>query len=232
MAIEPKYERTHCFRFGWAVVAESEANEKYGVINSQGEWVVEPKYEEYCMPYKNYILMADLLGYSESNVMYLFNLKTRKRVRLPLVINHDELFDGPIAFEPPGTYCDFDGKVFKLGEFTYASSFSEGIAAIKRSEESGWMLIDLKGKPIVNKEFEYTGYCVNGVIPVEYNGKWGVLNKKGQVVLAPTYAHITNFYKGTAIVTDEEGRNGAIDVHGRLVIPIARHNLYRSIDRW
>ncbi len=63
------------------------------------------------------------------------------------------------------------------------------------------------------------------VFPYAENGKWGLINKEGKIVLKPKYKDISLFntppWKARfAVVTDEKGLKGALNPKGKLVTKI------------
>jgi len=61
------------------------------------------------------------------------------------------------------------------------------------------------------------------IIPFNREGKWGLINNKGEVVLTPKYRQIdfSNFGKDLELIkiTDSLGKTGYIDLSGNEVIP-------------
>ena len=57
------------------------------------------------------------------------------------------------------------------------------------------------------------------------NGKWGVLDQSGKVVLAAKYSRIDNFVDGLA-PTKKDGLWGLMDAQGKVVVPFLYHRLY------
>ncbi len=50
------------------------------------------------------------------------------------------------------------------------------------------------------------------------DGKWGVLNMAGIMIVKPRFSHITSFYGGLAVVREESGTYGIIDKGGKFVL--------------
>lgn len=55
------------------------------------------------------------------------------------------------------------------------------------------------------------------LVPVKFNGKYGVINSKGNWLIKPTFDSINTFYNGFA-VSYKNGKQGLIDTKGKLVL--------------
>lgn len=109
----------------------------------------------------------------------------------------------------------------------------------------GWMLLDIKGKPIINYEFRlpfdlegvqsYYGHQL-GVFQSE-TGKWGLCNKSFTVVQPPIYDAIwvmvpdTHFlYGDNSFLVKFNGKYGIVDTSGRLSVDTIYTAAYRPDD--
>lgn len=139
-------------------------------------------------------------------------------------------------------YIDTTGRtVIKLARHTSGGDFSEGLAAVSRSEDSGTNrtyltdYIDTQGKvlftlPASGKEF-HEGLAAAGVqnpeVPSGNDGShlYGFIDRKGDWVIQPTYARVGEFSCGLAPVCvkpetgwNDDARWGYLDISGKLVI--------------
>ena len=69
------------------------------------------------------------------------------------------------------------------------------------------------------KKYDYVGYFREGLATVKLNGKWGSINKKGEIVIPLKYDQIGDFHEGLAIV-ELNGKWGFINTEGQEVISI------------
>ncbi|MCR5439741.1 MAG: WG repeat-containing protein [Selenomonas sp.] len=93
----------------------------------------------------------------------------------------------------------FDGKTTIRPQFDEMRPFGEGVAAVCR--EKRWQLIDKNGQVIeeLPPEVTDTGVRSAGLLPVCISGKWGYMNKAGEIVISPRFRQV-------GIFTDEPGR--------------------------
>ena len=80
-----------------------------------------------------------------------------------------------------------------------------------------WQLIDVTGKPIINREFASPTLFSQGLAPVMEKGKVGYMDKTGKMVIKPQFDAGSIFVDGLAPV--KVGNNcGYIDRSGKMVI--------------
>lgn len=67
----------------------------------------------------------------------------------------------------------------------------------------GQRYIDLKGRVVIPGPFELTKPFSEGKAAVKLNGKWGYINRDGEIVIEPQYDSAGRFHNGHAVVGDE-----------------------------
>ena len=72
---------------------------------------------------------------------------------------------------------------------------------------------------------ERIGTFVDGLAPCQVEGRWGVVNASGAVVINAQYEKIEPFARGQAAFT-LDGRSGLIDTSGRVVVPAQFDEIY------
>lgn len=138
-------------------------------------------------------------------------------------------------------------KTKKIGdEYKTATLFYEGLAAVSK-ENSQVFYIDKKGSTVFelkeadNQPVEAAGSFAEGLACFQTDkGKWGFINKSGNVVIKPIYNKVLNFNEGLASVElnvykDKDSlvqvvKRGFIDKNGREVIKLKSDILYSSIS--
>lgn len=111
------------------------------------------------------------------------------------------------------------------------------VHAVKEDSINGFTstILNLKTKEVLGNSYWIDNgpdYFENGVVRFNRDTKVGLLNRKGEVVLEPTFQHINAFYAGYAIVgdsciTEQDGeytttsciKYGIIDSLGNIKIP-------------
>ena len=169
--VSPKYEDAEDFREGLAAV---KADGRYGYIDKEGKEVVSPKYE-------------DVWDFRE----------------------------GLARVEADGKYgyIDKEGKEVVSPKYESAGDFSEGLAEVKA--DGKWGCIDKEGKEVISPKYEKSQYfgknielltvtssngivCWQGyeeafsygLIAVIKDGKAGVINQEGEVIIPTIYDYI------------------------------------------
>lgn len=117
-------------------------------------------------------------------------------------------------------YVDTLGnEALTLDDTYYASSFSEGLAAVGKSHEYeriyGYM--DTEGNLAIPFQFSAAGPFSEGLAAVRVGNKWGFIDKTGKIVIEPQFNDALYFSEGRCAV--EATRWGYINTQGELVIP-------------
>jgi hypothetical protein len=123
--------------------------------------------------------------------------------------------------------------------------FSEGLAAVTSDDGDSISFIDRTGTvllgpysapPQQSDEWDYTGKQLprnhgmlfsEGLVRFFANGRYGVIDKTGRIVIPAQYDFITSFRKGTAMIITREA-----DAFLRGVIDSAGRVLYAPADVW
>lgn len=116
-----------------------------------------------------------------------------------------------------GYFDRYTGEAVIPAQYTHAWIFSEGLAAVVLNNKVGF--IDRQGKTVIDFKFPYVkdnkkqiGLVFHGGYSSMYDatGKCGIINKKGEWVLKPSYEYIRNPQYGKRIFNDG-GRYGVLD---------------------
>ena len=79
-------------------------------------------------------------------------------------------------------YYNFEGK-----EISYKDVVpNNGLYASKQGTK--WGFVDENGNAKTNYQFDFVTEFKGDVAGIKLNGLWGVINKKGEIVLKPTYS--------------------------------------------
>lgn len=141
-----------------------------------------------------------------------------------------------------GYFDRYTGENVIPAQYTHAWIFSEGLAAVVLNDKVGF--IDHHGKIVIDFQFPYIkdnkkqiglvfhdGYCSM----YDETGKCGMINKKGEWVLKPSYEYIRNPQYGKRIFNDGE-MFGVLDDSLHVLLPaeykdIALEDNYLVADR-
>jgi len=188
--IQPAFEAVQFFSEGLAAVMQGE---QYGFIDSNGKMVIEPKF-------------AGAKGFKDG---------------FATVVRAEKMANTVVQ---TSGFIDKQGK-YLVELLSDAGGFSEGLAAAR------WMgqyfsYIDTSGKKVIepgpgaNRHFQRAGEFSEGLAPValQQTGRWGYINRRGEIVISPKFGMAQSFSEGRAAVVDRSGKWGYIDSSGKMVI--------------
>ena len=207
-----KYEIETIAEYKYFVVKE---NEKYGVIDTKGNKIIEAKYQDVKIPNPQ----KDVFICYENDTTKIMNEKG------------EEIFTEYENIEPLRLKN-------VLSDLMYEKS------VLKYSKDGKYGIIDLNGKKITNAKYEEidTLQFKEGELLVKKDGKYGVINIKGTTLVKAEYDKIEadrfyeegNSYKKSGYIvseTTEEGyRYGYVNLEGKQIIETKYNDLYRIID--
>lgn len=131
-----------------------------------------------------------------------------------------------------GYFDRYTGANVIPAQYTHAWIFSEGLAAVVLNNKVGF--INHQGKTMIDFQFPYAkdnkkqiGLVFHGGYSSMYDaaGKCGLINKKGEWVLKPSYEYIQNPQYGKRIFNDGK-MYGVLDDSLQVLLPAE----YRSIE--
>ncbi len=141
-------------------------------------------------------------------------------------------YRAPVIFEDSSAWTFMDHKGQPLTNLYYSDlgDYHEELARFKSGYYWGYM--NKAGVPVINADFSYALDFNGGVAWVnkgayssdnEYRGgKWGLINKTGQIILEPMFDRISSFQKGTAVVWKSE-QPGLAYINGN-------YHIYTNLD--
>lgn len=223
VVIEPLYYRSSEFLNGTAAVAKSD-DSSWEIIDSSGRCLYRlPK--EFNLAYLNYsgIQCDDMISLDTKTDSGFFNLK-EKRFLPTSKIALSRWSDGLSRFRSGELYGFLD-KHFKVAippKYIKAEQFSEGFASVLTG--TGWILIDKTGKTVSRAPAQCSRLeaLSEGLARVQMkNGRWGYMDKRGQMVIPATFQNAEDFSEGLAVAEEGSGgqaRYGFIDKSGNWII--------------
>ena len=129
-----------------------------------------------------------------------------------------------------GYFNMYTGKPVIPAQYQKAWVFSEGVAWVM--DQGELHLIDQEGKDVLGRAFPYSEsidcYCFHqGICPMlEYNGRIGFINKKGEWVIEPFLSYVNHDNHGFWSGYDSEGRHGLLKDNGEVLLPFEFDYIY------
>lgn len=206
---------------------------KWGVINSKGETVLEPTYDEMIqVPNKTkkvFICTYDVDYNANTYKSKAVNEKNeslfQQYEKVEAIQNSDEnnnlsIEENILKVCKDGKYgiIDFDGKEIVPCEYDeiYALNGVKNSLVTVKDNKKG--LIDIKGNIIIENEYKdiqkLTSKYENGYIVQNDQNKFGVINYSKKVVLECKYNEIKNVYDDNSYVVKENGNLKIVDEQG------------------
>lgn len=168
--------------------------DKWGVINQEGETVIQPSYQEM-------IVVPDRTK-DVFICTYNINEETEEYSSKALNSKNEEIFTN---YEQIEAIENIDKN--------YNIWYEENILKVKKNNKYG--LIDLKGRELLACEYDEIKSLEgieNSIIIIKDN-KQGIINSKGSIIVEPIYTKVLNLgetYKDGYITIDEQGKQGLI----------------------
>ena len=171
---------------------------KYGVIDSNGEIIISPSYEEFIVIPNN---KRDVFICT-----YDFDEETEERKTKAINAKHEEILQGYDLIET----IHNTGKSGNLW-------FEHNVLKVKKDGKYG--LINLDGKVLLPVEYEEitTLEGIENSLKIKKDGKYGIANDEGTIVLDVEYADISSLGdddKSGFIVKNAEGKFGVVTYAG------------------
>lgn len=207
-----KYEVTKIENPQYFLLKEQE---KYGVMNAQGEIVLEPNYDNIIIPNPEKAVFICYQG--EDTTIYN--------------ANKEEILTDYTNVEP-----------IRLKNIASSYMYEKTVLIYEKDGKKG--LVNLEGKEIakpVYEQIEAFPYK-EGELLVKQEGKYGVINIKGNILVNCDYDQIAidNYYTDengyqyagyiVSLTTQEGYRYGYVDIHGKEILKPEYNELSRMID--
>jgi len=171
----------------------------------------------------------------KSNISY-YNLTTRQTVALtswPGTIKNATTWShgdftgniAPIGMNGKWSFVDKSGRVVKQGYKTIKAGTLSQLWAARVNDDAPWEVFDCDG----NSVFEGAGYTdyyfarnQEGAdaqyIGVQYEGRWGLIDKSGRTVLPFEFERVNDSRYGWVAVK-RNGKWGYINLQGQVIVP-------------
>ncbi|MEV4725493.1 WG repeat-containing protein [Micromonospora humida] len=127
-------------------------------------------------------------------------------------------------------YADADGELVVDYRYVEAQPFHERMAWVRRPDQAGWELIDETGGTLLGPAYARVLAFSDGLAWVSQGGDadWSAIEPDGTVVVPAGFEEVRPFRAGVAVV--RRGGWGAVDRHGRLVVPPRYHGIDTTLS--
>jgi len=234
IAIKPKFYDAQAFHEGYALVMEKSGKvEKWGYINTNGDFVIKPIFIE-ASDFSEDLANVSIEG--KNGIQYGFIDKKGKFVIEPKFQVAAPFIEGLAAVEVGEGLNNKWGYIDKTGNFAiepkydFTYMFKDGLAEVEveRMRKIGY--INKKGEYVIQPELDGIGSSLSeGLINFRAGdwdtGKEGYMDTKGNIVIQPQFDYAGSFSEGLAVVTigkDENAEDGYIDKTGKMIIPATK----------
>lgn len=186
-------------------------NNKWGVIDENGDFVIDPSYEEM-------VIIPD----NKTDIFlctYDVNYDTGEYSTKALNHDNQEIFTDYSKVEAISNHDENDNLWYEQN-------------VLKVQKDGKWGIIDFEGKILLDTQYDNieTIPGLENVILIQKDGKYGVVDKEGRVILDTNYKSITNLGKNSIdgyIVQDDTGLYGIVDSSKKVILP----NQYQEIEK-
>ena len=101
----------------------------------------------------------------------------------------------------------------------------ESYPVVIAKRQDKFCCVSSAGQELTNPIYDEIRMFNNGVSFVSQNGKWGVIDTNGHVVVSPQYIDVKDFVDFRACVKDGAGKWGIIDTQGRSIVACKYKNM-------
>ncbi len=144
---------------------------KWGVIDKQGKWVIEPQFDDW--------VIKDQYGYQ--------------------VFSDDGI--AVVKQNGKWGAIDSEGNIVIDIKHNYLSFFKSGYTVFKVNEGDKFGIYDAKGKPVAEALYDgILTKSTDGIIPVLSENKFGYMDISGKEIIKPQYDDLSSFIDGAALV--------------------------------
>ena len=184
---------------------------KWGVIDENGDIIIEPSYEEMMIIPNN---KTDIFLCT-----YDVNYDTGDYSTKALNSKNQEIFTEYNKVEAINNHDENDTLWYEDN-------------VLKVQKDGKWGVINYDGKVLLNTEYDSIESVqgIKNALLIEKEGKYGVADNEGKIILDPIYTGVTNLGKDNRsgyIVKNDEGLYGIVDASKNVIL----ENKYEEIEK-
>ena len=197
--------------------------EGWGFVNQQGEFVIEPQFDNINFSYEDGVFSDGLTLFTGNNGNSGF-INSEGYIVIDPIYSRANPFREEIAIvvkenEYPKA-IDINGKVlFDIPCVNFCGSFYDGMAIIQKGDKYGF--INKTGQIQITPQFMDVRNFYLGVAPAqsfEENNKWGLIDRNGKWILMPQFDRIENFSNNGLAPIENDKKYGFIETNGKIKI--------------
>lgn len=214
------------FHEGIALIREGD---KYGYIKKDGSILVKPQFD-FATPFVNGYAFVIL----EKGEVLFSLIDSKGDLVARKVFNQETSVNNNLVRDKDSNglwgFRSIQGNFTIPPKYQVADDFSEGYALVSQDADH-YTFIDTLGKKITQEEFEFEELKIsvnakpffknnlfsNGLAVIKKNGKYGYINSKGEIAIAPQYTYCERFSAGLAAVKIDS-LWGFINTAGQMII--------------
>lgn len=213
-----KFSKAYEFNdFGVAIVEE---NNKFGIIDINGEYIINPQFDS-ISPYSEGRAI-----YIEKSKMGVLDEKGNKLIEAiyDYIGNYNNGY-AVVGIKRDSAYrygyLDLYANEILEVKYLSANDFNDGFGLIKIKDRE-FALVDFQGKIGNTYNFEYVGSYGEElmVFSILLGGPYGYINRDGEIVISPIYCYAKEFNDGVAVVSRSDHTkcsHGVIDKLGKSI---------------
>ena len=209
-AVEPQFSNVRAYSEGFAAV---EMDEKWGFIDASGKLVIAASYREVFDFHGGRAAVRSMSTYGY--------IDPDGELAIPAQFDKAGDFGNDMAFVTQGAKSylidKVGGKIATLGKES-GEKYVDGVAAVNFGN-GVYNFYNTSRKTAFTESFEEARNFANGMAAVRKDGKWGFINRKGAVIVAPQYAAVADFSQSLAAVKNDSGKWGYINTSGTVKVP-------------
>lgn len=197
-------------------------NQKYGVIDRNGNTIIEPKYDNIDIPNPSKGVFIVYTNYNEETDKYETQAINEKNERI--LTNYNNVM--PIILKDANSPIPYEKSVLVY------------------EKDNKYGIIDFKGNKITDAVYDTINSLLykEGCLLVTQNSKYGVINIKGKEIVKTEYDSITadgyynenNKYKGAGFIVaqkkNEGYRYGYINNKGKILLETEYNEIHRITE--
>lgn len=212
-------------------LAEVKRNMKCGFINDKGQEIIPCEYDGFYGSFKKGYCVVIKDSYDDT---YWGVIDKDNKVIIQLLYD-DISYDDDIEAFIVRRKNKFWGIISPTGKelvpfrWDYISWFTNGFALAKNSHNI--VLIDKYGKTVyrIPSQYEDAEAISDQLIAVKRNGRWGVIDRKEQVIIDFLYDEIRAGFPH--IIVSQDGEEGLYSIEGKQLLPCRYYRIFPSEDR-